>query len=89
MSNLGYFQLKTAPGVWHLGLTPGRSQELYTISSSTGATSGERAEAVHAAPGALEVGGWGLAGVRCRLRHAAVTLSCCGLEVGGGPSISL
>ncbi|KAK3256037.1 hypothetical protein CYMTET_34808, partial [Cymbomonas tetramitiformis] len=31
MSNLGYFQLKSAPGVWNLRLKPGRSSELYTI----------------------------------------------------------
>ncbi|KAJ7513700.1 hypothetical protein O6H91_23G011200 [Diphasiastrum complanatum] len=29
MANLGYFQLKAAPGVWNLGLAPGRSAELY------------------------------------------------------------
>ena len=37
MSNLGYFQLKSSPGVWQLRLAPGRSQELYTISMSSAA----------------------------------------------------
>ena len=36
MSNLGYFQLKSAPGAWTLQLAPGRSRELYHIESSTG-----------------------------------------------------
>ena len=31
MSNLGYYQLKAAPGVFNLRLAPGRSQELYTV----------------------------------------------------------
>lgn len=31
MSNLGYFQLKAAPGVYSLQLAPGRSKELYTV----------------------------------------------------------
>ncbi|XP_024522450.1 UDP-glucose:glycoprotein glucosyltransferase-like isoform X1 [Selaginella moellendorffii] len=31
MANLGYFQLKAAPGVWTLGLARGRSSELYTL----------------------------------------------------------
>eukprot|EP00271_Cylindrocystis_brebissonii_P006379 TRINITY_DN19145_c0_g1_i1.p1 TRINITY_DN19145_c0_g1~~TRINITY_DN19145_c0_g1_i1.p1 ORF type:complete len:1550 (-),score=253.58 TRINITY_DN19145_c0_g1_i1:616-4587(-) len=31
MANLGYFQLKAAPGVWTLQLAPGRSSDLYTI----------------------------------------------------------
>ena len=31
MSNLGYYQLKAAPGVYNLRLAPGRSQELYTV----------------------------------------------------------
>lgn len=31
MANLGYFQLKALPGVWHLGLREGRSSELYSI----------------------------------------------------------
>ena len=29
MSNLGYFQLKANPGMWHLSLAEGRSEELY------------------------------------------------------------
>ena len=36
MSNLGYFQLKSAPGAWTLQLAPGRSRQLYHIESSTG-----------------------------------------------------
>lgn len=36
MSNLGYFQLKSAPGAWTLQLAPGRSRDLYRIQSSTG-----------------------------------------------------
>lgn len=35
MSNLGYYQLKAAPGVWALRLAPGRSQELYAISAAS------------------------------------------------------
>ncbi|KAL6776424.1 hypothetical protein ACKKBG_A21060 [Auxenochlorella protothecoides x Auxenochlorella symbiontica] len=31
MSNLGYFQLKAAPGEWTLGLAPGRSRELFSV----------------------------------------------------------
>ncbi|KAK6167193.1 hypothetical protein SNE40_021285 [Patella caerulea] len=33
MANLGYFQLKANPGVWHLKLREGRSQEIYDIQS--------------------------------------------------------
>lgn len=32
MANLGYWQLKAAPGVWTLALAPGRSTEIYTLS---------------------------------------------------------
>lgn len=32
MANLGYWQLKAAPGVWTLALAPGRSAEIYTLS---------------------------------------------------------
>lgn len=31
MANLGYWQLKAAPGVWTLELAPGRSTEIYTL----------------------------------------------------------
>jgi UDP-glucose:glycoprotein glucosyltransferase len=31
MANLGYWQLKAAPGVWTLSLAPGRSSEIYTF----------------------------------------------------------
>lgn len=44
MSNLGYFQLKSAPGAWTLQLAPGRSKDLYSIQSSTG-TVADKAEA--------------------------------------------
>ncbi|XP_075538389.1 UDP-glucose-glycoprotein glucosyltransferase isoform X3 [Dermacentor variabilis] len=33
MANLGYFQLKANPGTWTLRLRPGRSSELYDITS--------------------------------------------------------
>ena len=45
MSNLGYFQLKSAPGAWTLQLAPGRSKQLYRMQSSTG-TAGEKADVV-------------------------------------------
>jgi UDP-glucose:glycoprotein glucosyltransferase len=32
MSNLGYFQLKSAPGLWKLKLAPGRLPPLLTCS---------------------------------------------------------
>ncbi|BDA49281.1 UDP-glucose:glycoprotein glucosyltransferase 1 [Coccomyxa sp. Obi] len=35
MSNLGYFQLKAAPGAFDLQLAPGRSRTLYVIDNST------------------------------------------------------
>ncbi|GFR53073.1 hypothetical protein Agub_g15772, partial [Astrephomene gubernaculifera] len=38
MANLAYFQLKAAPGRWLLSLAPGRSRELYSLVSSTGAS---------------------------------------------------
>ncbi|EFN52002.1 hypothetical protein CHLNCDRAFT_59065 [Chlorella variabilis] len=56
MSNLGYFQLKAGPGLWKLKLAPGRSQELYSVASSTGASSsGQRAEAAVAGADAHQV----------------------------------
>ena len=33
MANLGYFQLKAYPGVWHLNLREGRSEEIYAITA--------------------------------------------------------
>ncbi|CAF4517585.1 unnamed protein product [Rotaria socialis] len=33
MANLGYFQLKAYPGLWHLNLREGRSDDIYTIAS--------------------------------------------------------
>uniref|UniRef100_A0A0D6QYA4 Glucosyltransferase 24 catalytic domain-containing protein n=1 Tax=Araucaria cunninghamii TaxID=56994 RepID=A0A0D6QYA4_ARACU len=38
MANLGYWQLKAAPGVWTLSLAPGRSSELYTLEGPHGGT---------------------------------------------------
>ena len=35
MSNLGYFQLKAAPGAFDLQLAPGRSRSLYLVDNST------------------------------------------------------
>jgi hypothetical protein len=37
MANLGYFQLKAAPGVWNLSLVPGRSTELYALAGGRNA----------------------------------------------------
>jgi len=33
MANLGYFQLKSNPGVWELGIRPGRSLDVYDFKS--------------------------------------------------------
>ncbi|KAF6038703.1 UGGT2 [Bugula neritina] len=33
MANLGYFQLKATPGIWHLMVRPGRSDDIYMINS--------------------------------------------------------
>ncbi|GAA5943995.1 Kre5p [Sporobolomyces koalae] len=33
MANLGYFQFKASPGIWRLGLRPGKSSEIYEIES--------------------------------------------------------
>ncbi len=33
MANLGYFQLKSSPGMWYLRLREGRSKEIYEIVS--------------------------------------------------------
>lgn len=41
MSNLGYFQLKAAPGAFDLQLAPGRSRQLYTIDNSTSAVAAQ------------------------------------------------
>ena len=46
MANLGYFQLKAAPGVFVLRLAPGRSADLYTVDNSTdGAVAEDTAQA--------------------------------------------
>jgi UDP-glucose:glycoprotein glucosyltransferase len=34
MSNLGYFQLKAAPGVWQITLAPGPSSEVYEVKAA-------------------------------------------------------
>lgn len=36
MANLGYWQMKVSPGVWHLQLAPGRSSELYLLKQGGG-----------------------------------------------------
>lgn len=33
MANLGYFQLKANPGVWQLSIRPGRSTDVFELSS--------------------------------------------------------
>lgn len=35
MQNLGYFQLKSSPGLWQLSIAPGRSRDLYRIASAS------------------------------------------------------
>mmetsp|Transcript_15299 Transcript_15299/g.41363 ORF Transcript_15299/g.41363 Transcript_15299/m.41363 type:complete len:1550 (+) Transcript_15299:445-5094(+) len=35
MSNMAYFQLKAAPGMWQLSLAPGRTQEIYVMQPSS------------------------------------------------------
>lgn len=35
MQNLGYFQLKASPGLFDLSIAPGRSRDLYQITSAT------------------------------------------------------
>lgn len=58
MSNLGYFQLKSAPGAWTLQLAPGRSRQLYHIESSTGTIGGgggAQAEALAEVGGCLQL----------------------------------
>ena len=46
MANLGYFQLKAAPGVFALRLAPGRSADLYVVDNSTaGAVAEDTAQA--------------------------------------------
>ncbi|CAF1081741.1 unnamed protein product [Adineta ricciae] len=42
MANLGYFQLKAFPGVWHLNLREGRSDDIYTIASHDNTDSSTR-----------------------------------------------
>lgn len=39
MANLGYFQLKAAPGLWKLSLAPGASRDIYALRGSTGIVS--------------------------------------------------
>jgi len=45
MSNLAYFQLKAAPGMWSLSLAPGRTQQVYDLESSTGISEEEQEQA--------------------------------------------
>jgi UDP-glucose:glycoprotein glucosyltransferase len=42
MANLGYFQLKAYPGVWHLNLREGRSDDIYTIATHDNTDSSTR-----------------------------------------------
>lgn len=42
MANLGYFQLKAYPGVWHLNLRDGRSEDIYTINAHDNTDSSTR-----------------------------------------------
>ncbi|UJR13905.1 hypothetical protein I4U23_000911 [Adineta vaga] len=42
MANLGYFQLKAYPGVWHLNLREGRSEDIYAIASHDNTDSSTR-----------------------------------------------
>ena len=42
MANLGYFQLKAYPGLWHLNLREGRSDDIYTIASHDNTDSATR-----------------------------------------------
>ncbi|XP_044490237.1 UDP-glucose:glycoprotein glucosyltransferase isoform X2 [Mangifera indica] len=41
MANLGYWQMKVSPGVWHLQLAPGRSSELYVLKEDGDASQGK------------------------------------------------
>ena len=45
MANLGYFQLKAAPGLWRLQLAPGPSQDLYSVQSALDQHSQHRSQA--------------------------------------------
>lgn len=55
MSNLGYFQLKSAPGVWSLSLAPGATSALYTIHSSSGISEGGRVQTADASAATMVV----------------------------------
>ena len=39
MANLGYFQLKSQPGAWHLSMRPGRSTDIFDLRKVQGADS--------------------------------------------------
>ncbi|CAI5474862.1 unnamed protein product [Closterium sp. Yama58-4] len=54
MANLGYFQLKAAPGLWLLQLAPGRSQTLYQLAGEGGELGGAGAAAEAGAGGENE-----------------------------------
>ncbi|KAI6191748.1 UDP-glucose:glycoprotein glucosyltransferase 1 [Aphelenchoides bicaudatus] len=46
MSNLGYFQLKAAPGAWILQLREGKSKNIYEIKNHTNTESDQESQAV-------------------------------------------
>ena len=47
MANLGYWQMKVSPGVWHLQLAPGRSADLYELPSKLVAIDSLRGKLIH------------------------------------------
>lgn len=46
MANLGYFQLKAAPGAWVLQLREGKSKDIYEIHNNTNTESEQGSQAV-------------------------------------------
>jgi UDP-glucose:glycoprotein glucosyltransferase len=50
MSNLGYFQLKAAPGIHTLSIAPGRSRQLYAVAPDGLSDLQPRANSLQAAP---------------------------------------
>ncbi|GJP47287.1 hypothetical protein CLOM_g6507 [Closterium sp. NIES-68] len=67
MANLGYFQLKAAPGLWLLQLAPGRSQQLYQLAREGGGEEGADGEVGRVA---MEVAVMDLRGKVVQLRVA-------------------
>ena len=55
MSNLGYFQLKAAPGLWQLSLAPGPSSEVYGISGEKSLMAAGHASKVARRLGAIDI----------------------------------